>query len=147
MVALVASVSAVSVVDREGHQRAGAVDDLDVLDDADLDARDADVVALDHAGGVDELGLVLAAAPNDRLPIVITSTPVASVVTRMKISSLDRSTAVFLSRELHRRLTSAPRAIGPTSSAPRSRDLVGGDAEARRRAGDLSSADSSGLPA
>ena len=53
------SVTGVVVVDGEGHQRAGAVDDLDVLDRADLDAGDADVVALDDAGGVDELGLVL----------------------------------------------------------------------------------------
>ena len=54
------------------------------------------------------------------LPIVTTSTPVARVVTTMKISSLTRSTAVFLSRRLHRSDTSAPRAIGPTSSTPRS---------------------------
>ncbi len=46
------------LVDLEGHQRPGAVLDLDVLDRADLDAGDPDVVALDHAGRVHELGLV-----------------------------------------------------------------------------------------
>ncbi len=48
-----------ALLDRERDQRAGPVDDLDVLDGADLDAGDPDVVALDHAGRVDELGLVL----------------------------------------------------------------------------------------
>ena len=37
------------VGDGEAHQGAGALGDLDVLDGADLDARDPDVVALDHA--------------------------------------------------------------------------------------------------
>ena len=46
------SVSAVSLCDVEGDQGAGAVDDLDALDAADLDPGDPDVVALDHAGGV-----------------------------------------------------------------------------------------------
>ena len=55
-------VSEVLVLHREGDHRAGAVDDLDALDRADLDAGDPDVVALDHAGGVDELGLVVVAA-------------------------------------------------------------------------------------
>ena len=49
------------LVDLEGDQRPGAVDDLDVLDVADLDAGDPDVVALDDAGGVAEDGLVLRA--------------------------------------------------------------------------------------
>ena len=59
--------------------------------------------------------------------MVTTSTPVASVVTTMKISSLIRSPVVFLSRSFtasHPRRspseTVAPRTIGPTSSPPRS---------------------------
>ena len=48
-----------ALLDRERDQCAGPVDDLDVLDAADLDAGDPDVVALHHPGRVDELGLVL----------------------------------------------------------------------------------------
>ena len=64
------------------------------------------------------------------LPIVTTSTPVASVVTTMKISSLiERRPAVVLSRTLHRSATSAPRAIGPDQQDAEVGHVVGGHAE------------------
>ena len=128
IVAWVASVSVVLVLDREGHQRAGAVDDLDVLDRADLDAGDPDVVALDDAGRVDELGLVLLLPAKRDVADRDHQDAGASVVTTMKISSLIRSTGGASCRGASRRRTSArlaerhrgAAAIGPTSSTPRS---------------------------
>ena len=85
--------------------------------------------------------------PKSRLPMVTTSTAVASEVTTTKTSSLTRSIEVFwIEDPAHRSDTSAPRAIGPTSSTPRS----GTSSVLTPRPGassDLSSADSSRPPA
>ena len=59
-------------------------------------------------------------AAKEMLPMVTTSRPVASVVTTMKISSLTASAGGLLVQELHRTLTSAPRASGPNSREARS---------------------------
>ena len=139
------------VLHRERHQRAGAVDDLDVLDRADLDAGDPDVVALDHAGRVDELGLVApCCSPKVTLPIVTTRTPVASVVTTMKMRSLVRSHGGPLVEEafIAAPITSAPprEPSGRRSRTPRS----GTSSAVTPRAGpsrDFSRADSWRLPA
>ena len=58
----------------------------------------------------------------------------------MKISSLTRSTAVFLSRTLHRSDTSAPRAIGPTQQDAEVGHLVGGRRPRPGPSSDLSEA-------
>ena len=60
MAALVPPLTDVSSSHGEGDQRAGAVEISTLLDGADADAGDPDVVALVDAGGVGELGLVVA---------------------------------------------------------------------------------------
>ena len=100
------------VVDAEGDQGAGAVDDLDVLDGADLHAGDADVVALDHAGGVDEDGAVVVLRARTRCCRSARPGPTSPAsVTTMKTSSLTRSEVVRRSRSF---IAATPPLRGPS---------------------------------
>ena len=112
------------LVDGEAHQGAGAVDDLDVLDDPDLDPGHPDVVALDHAGGVDELRLVGAGGTEGEVADGDDEDGGGQRGDEdedHQLGEVERGAGV---EERHQRaspsVTVAPRAMGPTSSTPRS---------------------------
>ena len=103
-------------VDLEGDQRTGAVDDLHLADRADPDAGDPDVVALVDAGGVGELRLVLPAAPKSSVADGHHQHRRRERGDDDEDEQLDQVDRGPLVEDGSPQVTSAPRAIGPTSS-------------------------------
>src|SRR4051794_27587848 len=107
-------------LDVEGHHRPGAVDDGDVLDRADLHPGDPDVVALDQAGGVDELRLVVVGRAEADVADHDRQHAGRQRGDHHEDHQLDQCREGAAVEAGHRSDTFAPRAIGPTSSCPRS---------------------------
>ena len=102
-----------AVGDVEVDHRAGAVHDLDVLDAAHLDARDPDVVALDHAGRVGEDGLVVTGRGEADVADQDDEHAGRERGHHDEDDQLDQVAAGLLVEDAHPTLTSVPAMTGP----------------------------------